>query len=135
MLRLLAFTVLLTGSLLSGSAALAAEPARTSTRIDAVERRAQGERVLVNLSHLCPAGSTIKVEVTVTSVDGTRIAQGTRRKSADCTGDWAPLELRVPRDPAGGVFRAGPATARTVRTVCDAAGCVTVPFDETIRIS
>ena len=112
-----------------------ADTGPSQTRIVSAERRAQGERVLVDLTARCPAGATVQVAVTVTGVNGDRIAQGTRRKRADCTGDWQDITLRVPRDPAGAVFRVGPATARTERTVCDDTACEVIPFDETIRIN
>ena len=107
----------------------------SSTRIVSAERAAGGERVIVTLSATCPARATIKVVVTVTAVNDTRIAQGTRRNKAACTGAAQTIELRVLRDPIGAVFRRGPATATTVRTVCDDTACETIAFDETIRIS
>ncbi|MBM2623352.1 hypothetical protein JIG36_48435 [Actinoplanes sp. LDG1-06] len=138
MRRILAFSGLLaalvTGSLLIAPAANAAT-GPSSTRIDSVDRRQQGDRVLVNLSYNCPAGARIQLVVTVTAANGDRIAQGTRQKRADCTGDWAATELRVDRDLAGALFIVGQATARTVRTVCDDTSCETIPFDEAIRIS
>ncbi|WP_284046428.1 hypothetical protein [Paractinoplanes maris] len=39
------------------------------------------------------------------------------------------------RNPIGAIFLVGPATATTVRTVCDGIGCDDISFDETIRIS
>ena len=124
----------LAGSLLIAPAAQA-DTGPSQTRVVSAERRAQGERVLVALTARCPAGATVQVVVTVTGVNGDRIAQGTRRKTADCTGDGQDITLRVPRDPAGAPFRVGPATARTVRTVCDDTACEVIPFDETIRIN
>ncbi|SNY56286.1 hypothetical protein [Paractinoplanes atraurantiacus] len=117
------------------AALLTAPSAASTTRVDAAELRLGGERVRVTLSATCPAGATIRVEVTLTAVNGTAIAQGTHRKKADCTGAAQELVLRVDRDSAGALFVRGPATARTVRTVCDAAGCEVIPFDETIRIT
>ncbi|GID27076.1 hypothetical protein [Paractinoplanes brasiliensis] len=125
---------LVTGSLLVAPAAQAAT-GPSATRIDSVDRRRQGDRVLVNISYTCPAGARIQLTVTVTAANGDRIAQGTRQKRVDCTGDWAATEMRVDRDLAGALFIVGQATARTVRTVCDDTSCVTIPFDESIRIS
>ncbi|XVV10387.1 hypothetical protein ACQP2X_36910 [Actinoplanes sp. CA-131856] len=109
--------------------------APSATRVDAAELRLDGSRVRVTLSATCPAGASLRVEVTVTAVNGTAIAQGTGREKADCTGTAQQLVLRVDRDPAGALFVRGAATARTVRTVCDPAGCEVIPFDETIRIT
>ncbi|XVU23184.1 hypothetical protein ACQPZJ_38890 [Actinoplanes sp. CA-054009] len=114
---------------------LAVPSATSTTRVTAAELRLDGERVRVTLSATCPAGSALQVEVTVTAVNGTAIAQGTRRQKADCTGAAQELVLRVDRDPAGALFVRGAATARTVRTVCDPAACEVIPFDETIRIT
>jgi hypothetical protein len=122
------------GGVLAAPAAHA-DTGPSATRVVAAERRAAGERVLVTLTATCPAGATIQVVVTVTAANGDAIAQGTRQKKADCTGAPQEISLRVERDPAGALFRVGPATARTVRTVCDATACETIPFDETIRIS
>ncbi len=138
MRRFLAFSTAITATL--GASLLLAPAAQaatgpSSTRIDSTERRAAGERVLVNLAYTCPADATIQVTVTVTGVNGNRIAQGVRQKKAPCTGDWATTELRVPRDLAGATFKVGSATARTVRNVCDATACEVISFDETIRIS
>ncbi|MET0417770.1 MAG: hypothetical protein ABW022_17320 [Actinoplanes sp.] len=132
-------SVMLAAALLAGpllfAPAAQADTGPSQTRTISVERRAAGERVLVNLSATCPAGATIKVVVTVTAVNEDRIAQGTRQKKADCTGQAQAIELRVERDPVGAIFKVGPATARTVRTVCDSSACEVIPFDETIRIS
>ncbi len=138
MRRLTAFSAVVAATpagLLLGAPAAYADPGPSRTTIVSVDRRAAGERVLVHLDALCPAGATIKVVVTVTQVNGDRIAQGTRQKRADCTGQTQGIELRVERDPAGALFRVGPATARTERTVCDSTACEVIPFDETIRIS
>ncbi|HET6480094.1 MAG TPA: hypothetical protein VFG35_08670 [Actinoplanes sp.] len=124
----------LTGTLLWAPGAQAAT-GPSSTRVVTADRAAAGEQVVVTLSATCPAGATIKVIVTVTAANDTRIAQGTRQKMADCTGAAQPIELRVQRDPIGALFRVGEATANTVRTVCDETDCETIPFDETIRIS
>lgn len=107
----------------------------STTRVVSADRAAQGERVVLQLRVTCPADATIKLVVTVTGVNEDRIAQGTRQKRADCTGAPQDVEMRVERDPAGALFRVGPATARTERTVCDATDCATIPFDETIRIA
>jgi hypothetical protein len=109
--------------------------ADSTTRVVSAELRLDGERVRVTLSATCPAGASLRVEVTVTAVNGTRIAQGTRRKKADCTGAAQELVVAVDRDPAGALFVRGAATARTVRTVCEAEACEIIPFDETIRIT
>ena len=138
MRRVLAFSgfmaALVTGSTLIAPAANAAT-GPSSTRIDSVDRRQQGERVLVNISYNCPAGATVQLVVTVTAANGTRIAQGTRQKRVDCAGAWTATEMRVDRDLAGAIFIVGQATARTVRTVCDDTSCETIPYDESIRIS
>jgi hypothetical protein len=134
MRRFTAFLAVLTAALLIGQSAQAAT-GPSSTRVVTASRAAAGERVVVTLSATCPAGATIKVVVTVTAVNDVRIAQGTRQKKADCTGVEQTIELRVERNPIGAIFLRGPATATTVRTVCDDAGCETIPFDETIRIS
>lgn len=134
MRRCIAFLAVLAAILLIAPSAQAAT-GPSSTRIVTAERAAAGERVVVTLSVTCPAGATIKVVVTVTAVNDTRIAQGTRQKKADCTGVAQTIELRVERNPIGALFLRGPATATTVRTVCDETGCETIPFDETIRIS
>ncbi|WP_250007797.1 hypothetical protein [Actinoplanes sp. M2I2] len=138
MRRFIAFLAVLT-ALITGSALLAAgaqaATGPSGTRVVTADRAAQGERVVVTLSATCPAGATIKVLVTVTAANDDRIAQGTRQKKADCTGVAQPIELRVERNPIGADFVVGPATATTVRTVCDAADCDVIAFDETIRIS
>ena len=94
---------LVTGSLLIAPAAHAAT-GPSATRIDSVDRRRQGDRVLVTISYTCPAGARIQLAVTVTAANGDRIAQGTRQKRVDCTGDWATTEMRVDRDLAGALF-------------------------------
>jgi hypothetical protein len=132
--RFITFIAIVAGCLVAAPAAYA-DTGPSRTMIFGAERRAAGERVLVDLRATCPAGATIKVVVTVTAVNGDQIAQGTRQKKADCTGATQPVELRVEYDPAGALFRVGPATARTVRTVCDDTACETISFDETIRIS
>ena len=135
MRRFITFLATVVAGCLLAAPAAHADTGPSQTMIFGADRRAAGERVLVDLRATCPAGATIKVVVTVTAVNGDRIAQGTRQKKADCTGEPQPVELRVERDPAGALFRVGPATARTVRTVCDDTACETISFDETIRIS
>jgi hypothetical protein len=136
--RFITSIVIVAASVAGGVLAAPAAQAGTgpsTTRIVSAERRAAGERVLVTLSATCPAGATIKVVVTVTAANGDAIAQGTRQKTADCTGVPQEISLRVERNPVGALFRVGQATALTVRTVCDDTACETIPFDETIRIS
>ena len=138
MRRFIAFLAVL-AALITGSALLAggaqADTGPSTTRIVTTDRAAQGERVVVTLSATCPAGATIKVDVTVTAANEDRIAQGNRQKKVDCTGAAQPVELRVERNPIGALFIVGQATATTVRTVCDDTDCDVISFDETIRIS
>ena len=107
----------------------------SSSRVIAVKLRDGGVAVRVELGVTCPAGAHAGLTVTVTEANGTRIAQGSRTGPADCTGGPQEVALRVNADPAGAPFVRGPATARTVRTVCAGADCATTPFDETIRIT
>ncbi|MBU2666760.1 hypothetical protein KOI35_24935 [Actinoplanes bogorensis] len=125
---------MITGALLVSPAAQA-DTGPATTRIDSVDRAAQGERVVVHLAVTCPAGATIKLDVTVTAANDTRIAQGSRVKRLDCTGVAQTTEMRVERDPVGAIFIVGQATARTVRKVCDSSACDVTAIDETIRIS
>ncbi|MBU2666762.1 hypothetical protein KOI35_24945 [Actinoplanes bogorensis] len=127
-------TAIALGALPAVSAAQA-DVAPATTRIDAVDRAAQGERVVVQLTATCPAGATMQLDVTVTAANETRIAQGNRVKRIDCTGAAQTAELRAEHNPVGALFIVGPATARTVRTVCDASACAVTALDESIRIS
>src|SRR5690242_2740800 len=100
-------TALITASVLFLAPGAQADTGPSTTRIVTVDRAAQGERVVVDLSATCPAGATIKVVVTVTGANGDRIAQGTRQKKADFVGASQPIELRVERNPIGAIFIVG----------------------------
>jgi hypothetical protein len=123
----------LIAGLLATPAALADEIPSTS-RVVMAKLKDGGERVRVELAVTCPAGATVLTTVTVTQANATRIAQGTATADAACTGSEQQIILRPRAERVGALFIKGPATSRTVRTVCDGGGCSVIPFDETIRI-
>ncbi|MET0423470.1 MAG: hypothetical protein ABW046_06325 [Actinoplanes sp.] len=114
--------------LLAAPVARAAEiPSRS--RIGTALLNRDGAQVRVGLSVTCPAGARIHLNVAVTGD-----AHGARAVDAHCTGRPQEVVLRIGADPGGALFLKGPATARTIRTVCADGACTITPFDETIKI-
>jgi hypothetical protein len=124
----------LIAGLLATPAARAADIPSTS-RVVAAKVKEGGERVRVELAVTCPAGATLLTTITVTEANGTRIAQGTATADDACTGSRQRIVLLPKAVRMGALFITGPATSRTVRTVCDGGGCAIIPLDETIRIN